>query len=444
MRRLVLLCLSFVLLLTVWAPSANSSAAPNEDGAAVEVSGTVIDATTGDGIDEVVVLVRRMSDEYPSFEEVATTSEDGSFSFSIRPGGYQVRYDPHYLDSYAPQFWPLAHVLGDARVLTLRAGEPVEDLDAELVVGATITGRSFEESTGEPIGPAGCVQISPKGAEEEYLGSVQVSPDGRWSVDQPPVEVTVRLERCGNWHRFTYAYGALDPEDAETFVLEADETTSVGRVDMILGATITGKVTSNRTGEALAGAEVRATPLSREGGPGAFATRTDSAGRFVLDDVQPGTWSPCAILYAEFGEKQVYALGWRDGAADPRRAEPLVLESGGSAEANFQLRRSARIVVTLNEPYEGHMISDAYLRLVPGESWRQLAGMGEFWRSPTKAVIDGLPSTRLDIQFGGEDGQFWYDGVRDEADATHLRPRPGKTLRIEAHLPDDWTAPGDS
>lgn len=412
------------LLLAVVSPVAEAASSES-----ASVSGTITDAASGDPVKGVCVSVRS-TDRW--WDERVCTDSSGQYSFGAKPGSYQLQFDPG--DAYALQWSGGATTPTDAAWVRVRAGATVTGIDAHLVAGATMTGEAIEGDSGQPMRDA-CVSIVTTDGTDGIAVVNGVHRD--WTIAGLPAgPLTVKVWRCDSFGaRFTYAYDALTAEDATVFNLTPGATTDVGAVALVAGAKVNGKVTAKKSGAPLQGIQAALDWMdSRSGEPPLFGDLTNAGGRYAIKDVQPGVHKPVAV---DRGYPPAFAPQWAGRAASYGAGTSYDLAPGEKVRVNFRLVKPGTITGVLPAGAPGLLV-DAFTADYPEYGLESELGWGTELDAAGKFTILGLPAGDILVAFGrpwyDPDG-FWFDGVRDVANATTVPVRPGKATRISGHLP---------
>src|SRR6266567_8230825 len=114
--------------------------APAQAGKIGHISGRVTNKS-GHPVAKVCVLASA-ANSGGGFRFLARTSSTGRYSLRVRPGRYDVTFEPSCARhvNYAPQLWKGAGSVAEATALRVRAGHVVTHIDAVLGAGAVITG----------------------------------------------------------------------------------------------------------------------------------------------------------------------------------------------------------------------------------------------------------------------------------------------------------------
>jgi Carboxypeptidase regulatory-like domain len=173
---------------------------------------------------------------------VAATSAAGTYSLRVgRPGRYWISFVQcgRRPQNYAPQFWNGAASVGAARVLQVKTGQHIGNIDAVLGVGARIAGKVKAASGAtKPVGGL-CVAATGTGGQRYFFGQTQTNADGSFQLSglgTGKYSVSV-FSGCGKASDYL-------PATAKKLISVTDGRTTSGLVITLqLGGVITGKVT---------------------------------------------------------------------------------------------------------------------------------------------------------------------------------------------------------
>ncbi len=123
--------------------------------AGAHVDGEVSSAATGVPIAGIEVCVESAEGEEESFFRCASTDADGDYTVStLGLGQYTVKFSVPYGEeaNFAPQFYEDKPLRYEATVVEVTsAGETLENIDASMHEGGTITGKMIAAATGAPL-----------------------------------------------------------------------------------------------------------------------------------------------------------------------------------------------------------------------------------------------------------------------------------------------------
>lgn len=116
------------------------------------IGGTVRASEDGLGVGGIEVCAYPLSPEEENFSRCNESDGDGSYSVGgLAPGNYKVEFWTGWSSrNLAYQFWDHESRYAEADVITLDEGEWLEDVDADLQPGGTITGKVSDLGGGAP------------------------------------------------------------------------------------------------------------------------------------------------------------------------------------------------------------------------------------------------------------------------------------------------------
>ena len=243
------------------------------------ISGRVVDAQTGLPIPGVGIDLENASGGPGSW---ADTGADGTYVLrGVAPGVYRIRArsnDQGYIEAFYGDTlnWDYANLL------TVRGAEPVTDIDISLRLGATISGRVVNAETGLPVPGVGIdLENTVSGGTDSWADT---DADGRYSL-RGVAPGTYRIRAKADDYIQQYHENRLFWESADFVTVRG--TDPVDGIDFRLatGATITGKVIDEATGQPIVNLEV--TARQPEGEHLAWGT-TNADGDYVLRGLPGG------------------------------------------------------------------------------------------------------------------------------------------------------------
>ena len=255
---------------------------PTWEDRGASLAGTVTDPD-GAAVQAAQVCAFTRSDELPSAMRrepaCATTDAEGRYRIkSLHPVVYTV-------SASAPQFQPTRWRADDRSKLQLRPGEERTGIDIQLIGGGVLVEGTVKDAAGGVIEGA-LVQSGEIWWGSSRAGSTvtRTDEDGRFSLWAKPGSVRLTASAEG------YNQGArMGPAPSKTFDIHlVPESVLIGRVVMA------------DTGKPVAGAQVRAGSQGWGFGSGSMAI-TDEAGRFRIDQLEPGIYKPSATAEIGYG-----------------------------------------------------------------------------------------------------------------------------------------------
>ncbi|WP_408897190.1 carboxypeptidase regulatory-like domain-containing protein [Nocardioides sp. R1-1] len=359
-----------VALSTVTAPAARAAAGT--------VSGTVTTAGTGTPLAGMTVVA--YCDEDGAWDpcKETTSGADGGYSFSLPEGTYHVgalSEDDHY----AAAFFGGTDAANAAAVVP-----PASGVDLAMTPNATVKGRATTGLLSTAVAGADvCLyeHLTVDGQSRwECVSSTTTSANGNYTLWAEPGTYRVGFSVPDDHLRAVYYPNAATVDSATNLVLGPSGRTGIN-VKMVPNAKVTGKVTVQGTGAAIAGARVRAYELESGVWVRSRAVSADLSGTYELY-LDPGTYrfefdnacadgGPCDAVYrAEF---------WNDKPTVEAADGVTVGNSGTVANISAALARNAKITGTVTAQAGGAPVAGArvtaYRKATGGTStaWNDVA-----------------------------------------------------------------------
>lgn len=217
-----------------------------------------------------------------------------------------------------------------------------------------VQGVVFDQKTNQPLPH---VRVSLKLAQNE-LASLWTSIDGRFSFSMPAGKYSLNAEYKGSMRLFGAGAGT---GYGVAVVVGPGQDTSNLKFPWIAGAILSGTV-RDEEGDPVEGAQIQVIRADISGGrrrnySSAFIY-TNDLGQYRLPGVPSGNYYLIATGQPWYSRniedksplKQSYAPAYYPNALHLRGAEPLKLESGVDAKADFTLSKVGSVTVTINCP----------------------------------------------------------------------------------------------
>lgn len=307
-----------------------------------EISGRVTAASSPQGIEDVVVLLR---EESSGFVAVAHTDSDGNYNSGALPAGsYRIQFltavsEIGATTRYLGEFYDDATSLASATPVTLAAGEAKTAIDAGLAPGGVISGVVTGASA--PLAGVFVVAVGADGVPAA-LGRSDAS--GRYSLGglragDYTVEFITRFapnETTRGFPGASYDPNGLTPPNPTPVTVALGAETAGISVDLAAGVRFSGVVSGEDTGEGLAGVFV----LIYEAGTGApvAAALTDSAGSYTTPALRPALYKlRFTTLFSPNPLARLYADEYFNNARTLDAAQAVGLVAPGPRQVNVAL-----------------------------------------------------------------------------------------------------------
>jgi uncharacterized surface anchored protein len=343
--------------------------------------------------------------------ETITDSEGNYAVTGLLPGGYTVQFVPTD-GNYAGLYYDGKLDAAEADVITLAGGATRAGVDASLSPGGTIAGTVTD---GQTHAPAPGVQISVEAAEGGGAPlTTTTGEDGTYSVaGLAPGKYLVGFEPAEAQYLGQYYDEAEDAGSANQVTVGAGA--SVEGIDAALAesATISGDVSSARTGSPIAGAEVSV----RSTGGGVARTATSGEdGSYSVTGLPAGSY---AVEFSAEGEG--YLSQFYDDEPSVESAQTLTITAGQSiGGVDAALAGGASVAGTVTAAGGGGPIEgvEVFAEAIEGGA----DGVATTGADGHYSIVGLMPGKYV-VQFEpiGSNylGQF-YDGVSAAAEAEPL------------------------
>ena len=358
--------------------------------AGVEISGTVVDANTGDPIEDIEV---NAWDDDSGTSRWVETGSDGMFEI----GGLVDGAD-YEIDLYDPSGTYISKVLDDL------VTAPASGLEISLQAGVSISGTVVDADTGGPIEDIAVF------AQDGDTGSsrwVETASDGTFELDRLVDGGSYRLQ-FSDW-----ANGVYITKVIEDVVAPVSDLT----VSLEAGAEISGTVTDADTGDPIEEIEIEAWD-SNTGSSGWSSTGAD--GSFTVGGLLDG------------GSYRVQFSDWANGVYITKVIEDVVAPASDLA---VSLEAGAEISGTVADADTGDPIED-----IDVSAWDSDTGTSRWTLTDADGsfTVGGLPEgASFHLQFDDWDGVYAPKVIEDvAAPATGLEISLQKGVSISGTVAD--------
>ena len=254
----------------------------------------------------------------------AQTDPTGHYQTSaVAPGSYTVQFrDNNSPVIWAAQYWNDAATPSTATNLDVTGADAqIDNIDATLVPGATVTGRATVAGA-----PAGNVCVSAEtdnGNGTDYIDGATTAPDGTYTIaGLPATPLLIHFRNCDDAGSYIEQWWnhASSSGSATALTLTPGTTRSGIDAQLSFAGQIKGTVT-DRAGNPLAGICAQATTSTFVGG----LARTNDHGQYTIDVDRGGSYR---VQFVDCSGSPKYAGQWWKGQADSGAAQTVNLAAG--------------------------------------------------------------------------------------------------------------------
>jgi len=358
-----------------------------------------------------------------SFAGAASTTVSGSYSVTgLAAGSYTLQFSGGFNSGLVEQWWNQKADQSSSVYFALGDGEMASGFDAQLLPGATVSGRVLSGTT-PAAGVAGSnVLIMDRNGS--VMGSTVSASDGGFSVGglaAGSVTIDARVPSNSNYLEQWWG-GRPSFATADFFSVLAGETTIDRNITLPSGATISGSVVTR----AVLPVPLVSATVSAFGPDGTIQNQgtTDQSGNYTIVGLTPG---PYRILF-QSAESDNFGTEWWRNATTISTA--MVVEVGaGQAIVGIDgaLGVGATISGTVSRA-DGGAQPDYFIEPIDAAGQPVPAITG---------VVNGVYSishlapgsyTLHTVSLSGDLAEQWWDDSPSLADATYFSVPPGATL----------------
>ena len=176
----------------------------------VKISGIVVDATFGGGLQGAIVAAYNLDGTRRTF---VSTNQDGSYTLTVPPGSYKV-VAYHDVTPLIPVFFQNQRLFENATIVT----PPATNVNFGLAIGTKILGTIREKHTGVGLGGIAIVAYDLNGNVQFRTES---NPAGSFAFVLPPGSYKFAVEDPSGIYETTFYRDAKDFASAATIVADA-------------------------------------------------------------------------------------------------------------------------------------------------------------------------------------------------------------------------------
>ena len=283
------------------------------------ISGRVTDEETGLPVAGVGISA---NEDLGGTGAYAVTDAWGEYHLTgLAPGTYRVQASPQdnrATAAYAQEYYSEGLTYDDGDLIAVGPRDEIHGIEFTLQVGGSVSGRVLDAATGLPIRD---VQVFAHFADGGYESYATTGSDGRYTLTGLiPGRYGITAEARSQGYLDT-PYG--DPKEGDILTIAGSEALSGIDFNLGIGASISGKVIDNATGQPIEGVNVAADLTAGAGleyAGNVTNVVTDPSGLYTLAGLPPGVYkvsvrpqdNALTMTYAEQFYNEV--LFWDDAA----------------------------------------------------------------------------------------------------------------------------------
>ena len=269
----------------------------------------------------------------------ATTSGGGLYTLAgLPPGAYRVGFvDP--TGKYLSEFFDNKFAVDKASDITVYAGAPTPNVNAQLALPASIQGNVTNSAGAGVSGIAIRVFLNDGAGHWYAVGGTTTEGSGGYLVENLPAgHLRVQFSDPADHYLTQFYNSAATLAGAKDVAATAGQSSSGISARLVVASRIAGRVTKP-SGTGLPGVKVVAQRKTGSGWQTAGTATTDAKGAYVVDGLPSGTYR------VEFIEPTgAYVDEFYKGQLMPDRAAAVTLVTGALRKAvNAQLAIAGRI-----------------------------------------------------------------------------------------------------
>ncbi len=391
------------------------------------ISGTVTEEGTGTPIQDCYVEAYNATTG--NWMGNDHTDESGNYNLgALATGEYKVCFSPND-GIHIREWYDDKPDQQSADPVAVTAPNETPGIDAELIVGGSISGRVSEKGTGTPLDD--CRVYVYEAATGNYVTSESTDSSGNYNLGALATgEYKVHFDPQDEIHIDEWYDNKSDQQGADIVYVTAPNETSYIDAALDIGGGISGTVTEEGTGTPLENCWVYAYEAST--GNWAGSEHTDSSGNYAIGALATGNYK---VSFSP--DDGMHIREWYDDRQDQENADPvLVTAPDETSGIDAELAVGGSISGTVTEEGTGTPIVGCYVEAYDAStgSWMGNASTDE---SGTY-TLGAIPTGEYKVQFNIYDGihvREWYDNKTNQESADPVTvTAPNDTPGIDAEL----------
>lgn len=354
------------------------------------------------------------------------TASGGKYTVSgLPPGAYRVGFvDP--TDKYLGEYYDKKYAIDKASDITVYAGTPTPNVDAQLAYPSSIQGKVTNAFDGAGVGGIGIRVFLDDGNNTWYaVGNTTTQGSGGYLVENLPAgNLRVQFSDASAYYLTQFYNGAATLAGATDVVTTANQSSTGVDAKLVVASRIDGTV-MKPSGKPLLGIKVAAQKKSGNSWKTAGMATSNAKGKYEVGGLPAGTYrikfvDTTGVYVNEFFKDQLM----------PDKAEAITLAVGAVHKAvSAKLAIAGRIGGVVrgkgNKPLP-KMEATAFRKEGANWIWAGLATTG-----PTGAYrLVGLAKGTYRVRFSDPNGKYvtaYYQSAAKIGNATDVTVRAGHT-----------------
>jgi hypothetical protein len=388
------------------------------------ISGRVTDESSN-GIANVDVSVMDLDGYSAGW---ASTDSSGNYSVQgLIPGDYKVYFGTSNAGNYLPEYYNNKASFETADPITTTAGQTTSGINAQLTTGGSIKGR-VTDSQGNGIE---WVNIYAYDQYGYIAGNAYSDANGDYDVlwmttgSYKVAFDAYSTSYLDKWYNDKNSFETADPVSVTT----GQETSGIN-AELILGGSISGRVTDDQSGGGIGDVYVDAYDLDQNW---ISESWSDWDGNFLITRLAGGDFK---VLFDPTSYSGNYIVQWYNNKKTFGSADPVTVILGQTTtEINAELKEGGMIYGQVSDAYGNGL---DYASVTVYDTNRNWLG-GESTDSDGSYTIQGLPSGKYKVHFNawGNYVPEWYNNRVSYETADKVTVISGEaTWGINARLAD--------
>ena len=296
----------------------------------------------------------------PQLTATTQTNGVGAYKLLVPDGTYKVGFSDCRPDPvYVPQWWD--HVNTAAAATPIKVGGALTlaatGIDAALLPGVHVTGRVSDVLSGAALSGI-CVIAGQWGTGHGTAYTASTNSNGSYALFLPDGGYSIEFHDCRSTPEYLDQWWdhAASPQDAAELTVDSSVQSAQYGIDASLheGGAITGHVTADATGQALANICV----IDETAG---VTATSDSTGAYTIRDLAPGTHLLMFDQCHGGPTGPTYAVEFFHHQATEQSADPVTVQAMSTTVVDETMRVGGTITGRITDAATGLPVSDVYV-----------------------------------------------------------------------------------